>query len=137
MSDQWPSKKEYEAALRQINIRLEALAAKAEGGGNMVYTTAASHTHSGGGSYETVLNIAATHTGQALVILGNPKAAGYHDVKVTVDGTVVLDGLRYNTQSYAGAITYIGVFNFNSSFKVEHKSDLATNAVCMVAYCSV
>ena len=106
-------------------------------GGNMIYTTAATHAHSGGGAYETTLNIAATHSGQALVILQNPKAVGYHAVQITVDGTVVLADLTYTTSVYSGVITYIGVFNFNSSLKVEHKSDLATNAICKVAYCSV
>ena len=47
MTDQWPSKKEYEAALRQIHTRLGAVAAAVAAGGNMVYTTAATDTHSG------------------------------------------------------------------------------------------
>jgi len=135
----WADKKEYEAALRQINLRLEALAAKAaaaEGGGNMVYTTAASHTHSGGGAYETVLNIAATHSGQAQIFLINGSATGYHDLQVTVDGTVVLADVRNKLASYSGDIAYGGIWNFNISLKIEHKSDKNTS-ICKVAYCSV
>jgi len=139
MSDQWPSKKEYEQVVRQINLRLDSLLAGAvAGGGNMVYTTAASHTHSGGGAYETVLNIAATHKGQALVFLSGDfnASAGYHTLQVTVDGVIVLADLKAVIPRYDGPIMYGGIWNFDVSLKIEHKSDKAI-AICKVAYCSV
>lgn len=136
MADQWPSKKEFEEAIRQIHIRLNALAAGAGEGGEMIYTSAASHTHSGGANYETVLDIAATHSGQAQIFLINGSIAGYHRLKVTVNGTVVLVDAENKMMSYSGDMAYGGIWNFNVSLKIEHKSD-KTTSICKVAYCSV
>ena len=131
MGEPWATKKDLEKALRNIHLRLESLAA---GGGeeNMVYNTAASHTHSGGATYETVLNISGE--GQAQIFMTHPKSNGYHDLKITVDGTVVLTDCRAQTHSYAGDIVNMGAWNFETSLKIEHKSDLATPVV-RVAYC--
>jgi hypothetical protein len=135
----WADKKEYEAALRQINLRLESLAAKAaEGGGNMVYTTAVSHQHGGGGGYETVLNIAATHSGQAQVFFCGGYVAGTLTksyLKITVNGVVVLTDLE-NSMKAEAFWSYGGIWNFSTSLKIEHKST-SNLAYCKVAYCSV
>ena len=136
MSDAWPSKKEYEAALRNINTRLNSLTAGA-GGGEMIYTTAATDTHSGGGAYETVVDL--TGKGQAILFTGGNMAdAKYQLLKITVDGTAIITDMAAKIAGESPAVNelYWGVWNFNISLKIEHKAD-ANTATCRVAYCCV
>ena len=135
MTDAWPSKKEYEAALREIHKRLEALAAAGGGGGEMVYTNAATDTHSGNGSYRTVINVSGK--GQAVIFTGGtPAQSTYQYLKITVDGVAVVTDMvtKKAGQGALCAEVYWGVWNFNVSLKIEHKSDSAA-ALCRVAYC--
>jgi len=136
MSDAWPSKKEYEAALRNINTRLNSLTAGA-GGGEMIYTTAATDTHSGGGAYETVVDL--TGKGQAAIFTGGAVAqAAYQNLKITIDGTAVIADMVTKRAGVNAAPTafYCGVWNFNVSLKIEHQSD-SNVALVRVAYCCV
>jgi hypothetical protein len=136
MTDQWPSKKEYENALRNINLRLDSLTAGAAGG-EMIYTTAATDIHSGGGAYETVVDL--TGEGQAILFTGGAVAqAKYQNLKITVDGTAVITDLiaKVAGEPAATAEGYWGVWNFDTSLKIEHKSD-SNVALVRVAYCCV
>ena len=92
---------------------------------DIVYDSYASHTHSGGGSYETALDISGD--GQALVIADNNDQT----VKITVDGNAVLEDVPCKNYNNLGS-TNVGTFRFNSSFKVEHSS--SRTAIVRIAY---
>jgi hypothetical protein len=106
------------------------------GGENMVYTAAAAHTHTGNNTYQTVLNIAATHYGQAMVFMQMDPAEsiGTHYLRVTVDGVVVVTDLLMLLKTGLG-VFFGGIYNFNSSLLIEHKSE--KQPICRVAYCSI
>ena len=102
----------------------------------MLFTNAASHSHSGGGSYETVLSIAATHKGVAMVMGERCTSDNTGDqyLQVTVDGNVVVTDLWCPLRDSPGFF-FGGLYNFSSSILIEHKSDKA-NTVCRVSYYS-
>jgi len=101
----------------------------------MIYTTAATDTHSGGGNYETVIDVSGA--GQAIVFTGGtPANAAYQYLKITVDGTAVVTDMITKKAGVAYPYNEIcwGVWNFSVSLKIEHKSD-SSAATCRVAYC--
>ena len=101
----------------------------------MVYTTAATDTHGGGGSYEIVINV--TGAGQAVIFTGGtPAQATYQYLKITVDGTAVVTDMVTKKAGVNAppSEVYWGVWNFSVSLKIEHKSD-SSAALCRVAYC--
>ncbi len=100
---------------------------------NMVYNLAASHGHSGGNTYETVLDIT-SGSGQAQIFVTRDPAetTGVQYLKITVDGTAVLEDCFMSLGSGPGW-SYGGIWNFSTSLKIEHKSE--KSPFCKVAYC--
>ena len=134
MSEPWATKKDLEAALRQIHLRLASLAAEGGGVANIPYDTAASHTHSGGGAYETAINISGKGQIQIFASLSaDPSAKKTHTYKITVDGTIVITDLWSEQAAYHADVRYLGIWNFNTSFKLEHLSN-ANTAIIKAAY---
>lgn len=74
---------------------------------------------------------------QAVIFTGGtPNQSSYQNLKITVDGVAVVTDLiakKGGVGTQAPEI-YWGVWNFNTSLKIEHKSDSAA-ALVRVAYC--
>ena len=101
MTDAWPSKKEYEAALRNINLRLESLAARA--GSTMAKARAYGTADQSGIPINAVtkinLNAESYDPGSSFDIVNYKFVApvsGYYHVSFVVSWTAVLSGGIYS-----------------------------------------
>ena len=96
-----------------------------------IYDTEASHATT---SIVFVTALDITGRGQAQIFKLKFAGAINHWLRITVDGVIVINNRILTTHATIGA--FYGIYNFNSSFKVEHgNSDNVTEVALVISYC--